>query len=255
MQKRELLEISDLIVDFDLNTLQRKPVAKAEAVNALINHGQVRASHVVQNLPDHGGILVESAVDELLIRVHCEMQRLSEEFQHGRRVLELLQHMLDAFAKSGVKGPFRIVDIGSGLGYVIRWLAAFRHELNHQVELVGVDFNEALVGKANALAQQEGLDCRFEVVNAFAMSQPATMFVSTGVLHHFRGKVLHHFFQQHDTPETQGFAHFDFQPTIFAKPGAWVFHKIRMRQPLSHHDGVVSAVRAHHARRFDESGR
>jgi len=38
-----------------------------------------------------------------------------------------------------------------------------------------------------------------------------------------------------------------FSPNIFARPGAWLFHYIRMREPLSQHDGVISARRAHTA--------
>jgi hypothetical protein len=30
--------------------------------------------------------------------------------------------------------------------------------------------------------------------------------------------------------------------------GSWLFHVVRMRQPLARHDGVLSAVRAHKSR-------
>ena len=172
---------------------------------------------------------------------------MSEEFQHGRRVLELLLPMLRAFSQAGVPTPFRVVDIGCGLGFVVRWLAAHKHELPYDAELIGVDFNAALIQKAQQLARSEKLDCRFDVANAFSLSKPASMYISTGVLHHFRGEALGRFFHQHDLPDTQGFAHFDFQPTVLAQPGAWLFHQIRMREALSQHDGVISAVRAHSA--------
>src|SRR5205823_6005731 len=47
--------------------------------------------------------------------------------------------------------------------------------------------------------------------------------------------------------ESLAFAHFDFQPSVFAPLGSWLFHLVRMRLPLARHDGVASAVRAHRA--------
>ena len=246
MAANELLEISDLIVDFDPASLRRLPVIKDQVVQRFLTVGDRAAAHIVEQMPVQEGTLDEAYVDDLLVRVHCEMQRLSEEFQHGRRVYEVLQPLLTALAKSGVKGPYRIVDIGCGTGYVIRWLAAHAR-FSEDVELIGVDFNAALINESKRLAAAERLDCDFQVVNAFAMEQPATVYLSTGVVHHFRGQGLTDFFCQHDRPETQAFVHFDFQPTIFARPGAWLFHFIRMREPLSRHDGVVSARRAHSA--------
>lgn len=242
-----LLEISDLIVDFDLDTLSRIPVRKQRVVDQLRSARQFRAAKVVSQMPDTAGVLNTDYVDDLLVQVHCEMQRLSEEFQHGRRSLRLLSSLLAAIAQSDAPPPYRIVDIGCGTGYVIRWLAAHRSEIAHDIELVGVDFNQALIDEANRLARQEQLECTFSVSNAFQLQNPATLFLSTGVVHHFRGQNLVHFFGQHDIPTALGFAHFDFQPTIFAWPGAWLFHFIRMREPLSKHDGVVSARRAHTA--------
>lgn len=247
MTKSELLEISDLIVDFDIETLERLPVQKEHAVSKLRANGQHVAANIIQEMPDADGVLDQDYADELLIRVHCEMQRLSEEFQHGRRVLQLLQPMLQALAEQGVPPPYRVADIGCGTGYVVRWLAMHLEEFEQDVQLIGVDFNRALIGEAQRLAAQENLPCRFEVCNAFNMSEPATLFTSTGVVHHFRGQGLVEFFKQHDQSSTLGFAHFDFQPTLFATPGAWLFHYIRMREPLSKHDGVISARRAHHA--------
>jgi SAM-dependent methyltransferase len=113
------------------------------------------------------------------------MQRLAEAFQHGRRVLELLAPMLAAAKACGRPAPYRVVDTGCGTGYAIRWLAACG-ALGPDVRLVGVDFNRALIDEARRLAALEGLDCRFESANAFAPDQPATLFLSTGVVHHFR---------------------------------------------------------------------
>lgn len=246
MATERLLEISDLIVDFDPATLRRLPVERDHVVECLEAVGDHGAARIVEQMPVQGGRLEEAFVDELLVRVHCEMQRLSEEFQHGRRVYEVLQPLLRALAKSGVQGPYRIVDIGCGTGYVVRWLAA-HGQFGPDVQLIGVDFNAALVRESQRLATAERLHCDFRVANAFALEEPATIYMSTGVVHHFRGSGLVEFFAQHDRPETQAFLHFDFQPTIFARPGAWLFHFIRMREPLSRHDGVVSARRAHSA--------
>ena len=242
----DLLEISDLIVDFDIETMSRRPVNRDEVVERLSMVGDRPAARIVAGMPANDGVLDPDAVDRLLIRVHCEMQRLSEEFQHGRRVFEFLASLLAALDQAGVPPPYRIVDIGCGTGYVIRWLSALA-DFPQEVELIGVDFNEALVREAQRLSAAEQLDCRFEVINAFKMARPATVYLSTGVLHHFRGDGLDDFLLQHDQPDTQAFVHYDFQPTPLARPGAWAFHYIRMREPLSRHDGVVSARRAHDA--------
>ena len=246
MAHSELLEISDLIVDFDAATLQRRPVAKNAVMEKFQAVGDRHAAQIVAAMPEQNGVLDAEYVDRLLVRVHCEMQRLSEEFQHGRRVLELLTSMLGAAKTCGQPAPYRIVDIGCGTGYAIRWLAACG-ALGPDVQLIGVDFNRALIAEARRLAALERLDCRFEAANAFTLARPATLFLSTGVVHHFRGEALTEFFRQHEGPETWGFAHFDFQPHVFARPGAWLFHYIRMRESLSRHDGVISARRAHTA--------
>ena len=246
MARAELLEISDLIVDFDAETLARVPVVKQSVIDKLNSVGDRRAAKIVAAMPASGGVLDAEFVDQLLVRVHCEMQRLSEEFQHGRRVFQLLRSMLTALANSGVKPPFRVVDIGCGTGFVIRWLAAHA-KFDFDVELLGVDFNRALINEARRLADIEQLSCKFEVANAFELDEPLTVALSTGVLHHFRDEALVSFFRQHDQASTQAFIHFDFQPTVLALPGAWMFHYIRMREPLSRHDGVVSACRAYTA--------
>jgi SAM-dependent methyltransferase len=246
MNNTELLEISDLIVDYEAATLQRRPVDKDAVIEKLRSAGDFGAARVVAAMPDQNGVLDSDYVDRLLVRVHCEMQRLSEEFQHGRRIQELLTPMLTALKDGGAPAPYRIVDIGCGTGYGIRWLAA-HGAFGPDVQLLGVDFNRVLVDEARRLAALERLGCRFEVANAFALEQPATILLSTGVVHHFRGEGLTWFFRQHDRPVTRAFAHFDFQPNLFARPGAWLFHYIRMREPLSRHDGVVSARRAHPA--------
>ena len=189
-------------------------------------------------------MLDANSVDAILLACHYEMQQMSEEFFHGQRVLELLRPVVNALRVGGVSDTIRIVDVGCGIGFVVRWLAA-EASLPEGIELVGADFNPAFVNEANRLAECENLKCRFVVANAFNMDESASIYLSTGVLHHFRGDALTQFFQQHDRTETLAFAHFDFQPSLFAPIGSWFFHLVRMRTALARHDGVASARRAH----------
>lgn len=242
--RRDGPEISDAIVSFDPITLERKPVKKSDILAQFTKLGNHEAVRVVQKIPELDGALDPAAVDKILITSHCEMQRMSEEFQHGRRVAELLKPILDALRSGGVKNPIRIVDIGCGTGFVIRWLSA-KGSLGNDVELLGVDFNVALVNEAQRLAAIENLRCKFSVANAFRLDEPATIFISTGILHHFRDQDLSYLLQQHCRQETRAFVHFDFHSSPMAPLGSWLFHAVRMREPLARHDGVLSAVRAH----------
>jgi SAM-dependent methyltransferase len=235
-------EISDEIVRFDPSTLARLPVEKASAVAVLEAVGDRTSADYVRSLPEIGGVLDEQSVDDRLVQAHFEMQRIAEEFEHGQRVTELLRPVLAALRQYGVPSPFRVVDIGCGIGYVVRYLAA-RGRLGADVTLLGVDFNPALVTEARRLAAVEGLDCAFAVANAFALPEPGTVYLSTGVLHHFPEAALPAFFAGHEHPATRAFLHFDFQPSVYLVPGAWLFHVLRTRQPLARHDGVVSARR------------
>ncbi|MFF3676109.1 class I SAM-dependent methyltransferase [Streptomyces sp. NPDC002120] len=243
------LEISDLITAVDPHTGHRLPVRRDEVIRRLRANGDERAAKIVAGLPaDHDGVLDPRAVDRLLISVHTELQRLSEELRIGERLMHLLGPLFTAIratgGQSGHSGPYRLVDVGCGLGYVIRWLAA-TNALGADVELVGVDLDAALVGEAEQLARAEGLDCRFVHGNAFDLPQAATVYVSTGVLHHFRGPALAEFFQAQAASPAEAFCHFDIAATRLAPVGAWIFHRARMRHPLGRHDGVVSAERAH----------
>ena len=240
-------EISDAIVSFDPNTLQRKPVKKSDILVQFTELGNHEAVRIVQQIPEQDGALDPAAVDKILITAHCEMQRMSEEFQHGRRVAELLKPILNALRHGGRQSPIRIVDIGCGTGFVVRWLAA-NGSLGDDVELMGVDFNVALVNEAQRLAAIENLRCKFAVANAFQLDEPATIFISTGILHHFRDQDLSYLLQQHCRQETCAFIHFDFHSSPMAPLGSWLFHAVRMREPLAKHDGVLSAVRAHKSR-------
>lgn len=240
------LEISDLIIDFDSETLDRRPVAKQPVVDAFLAERNRQAAKIVSALPDRDGILDPGAVDQTLLTAHYELQQMSEEFYHGQRAYEFLRPLISALRTGGARPPFRVVDIGCGIGYVVRWLAA-RTELADEVELIGADYNVALVEEARRLSAAEKLRCEFVVANVFKLPQAATVYLSTGVIHHFRNDALRQFFAQHERPESLAFAHFDFQPTPIAPIGSWFFHLVRMRLPLARHDGVVSAIRAHRA--------
>lgn len=240
------LEISDLITAIDPHGGHRLPVRRAEVIQRLRESGDERAAGIVARLPaDQDGVLDPHAVDRLLISVHTELQRLSEELRIGERLLHLLGPLFTAIrTATGQPGPYRLVDVGCGLGYVVRWLAA-TNALGPDVELVGVDLDAALVGEADRLARAEGLDCRFVHGNAFDLAEAATVYISTGVLHHFRGAALAGFFRAQAASPALAFCHFDIAATRLAPIGAWVFHRARMRHPLGRHDGVVSAQRAH----------
>jgi len=239
----ECLEISDLITDCDPVTGQRKPVSSTSVLDLLGAAGDQRAARIVARIPTHHGVLDERAVDTLLVRVHTELQRLSEELRLGERMAEALRPLLAAI-RSVPDEPIRIVDVGCGLGYVVRWLAA-TGALGPQTELVGVDLNAALVAEAERLAAAEGLHCQFRHADAFGRAIGGQLMISTGLLHHLRGSRLAEFFACHDQPDVRAFCHFDIAATRLAPLGARVFHQARMRQPLGRHDGVASARRAH----------
>src|SRR5208282_6008718 len=50
---------------------------------------------------------------------------------------------------SRFSGPLRVVDVGCGIGYNIRWLAAHTTLPSERVELTGVDLNSGLIHEAN----------------------------------------------------------------------------------------------------------
>ncbi|MFC9331557.1 class I SAM-dependent methyltransferase [Kitasatospora sp. NPDC057015] len=239
------LEISDLITAVDPATGRRLPVRRAEVVELLRENGDRRAAGIVAGLPaGQDGVLDAGAVDRLLISVHTELQRLSEELRIGERLVHLLGPLFTAIRATGAPGPYRLVDVGCGLGYLVRWLAA-TGALAPDIELVGVDLDAALVGEAERLARSEGLHCRFVHGDAFALPQAATVYVSTGVLHHFPEPALAGFFAAQGASPALAFCHYDIASTGLAPIGAWMFHRARMRHPLGRHDGVASARRAH----------
>src|SRR5215813_4545725 len=132
-------EISDEIVSFDEATLRRSPVRRRDVISRFKGLGNQQAARVSAAIAQRDGYLDPEAVDRILITSHAEMQRISEEFQHGHRVRELLVPVLQCL-RTQFSTRIRIVDIGCGTGFVIRWLAK-QGRLGPDVQLTGVDFN------------------------------------------------------------------------------------------------------------------
>ena len=239
----------------NLRTLEREPVRKREVLEVFAGYGNREAERAVERLPEWDGMLVESAVDRTMLEVHWEMQRLAEEFYHGRRVWEILRATVATLRKSGFLKTIRVVDAGCGIGYTVRWLTANIPAREQGLEFAGVDLNAPLIEEAGRLAKAEKLDCTFVHGDAFATQNAGTIVLSTGVLHHFRGVALEEFLRRHGCEETQAFLHFDFQPWQLAPIGSWFFHKLRMRTAIARHDGVLSAARAHSGQRLVEASK
>ena len=242
--RADAFELSDLIVDYDPDTLERRDVTLATVLARL--PGPASARRVARSLASPTGVLDRARVDAVLVRSHLELQRLHEEFRVGALMRDLIAPMIGVVRPHAGGRRIRVVDLGCGMGFVVRWLAACGR-LGADVELIGADCNRALVTAAQRLADEERLDCRFVAANAFALREPADVIVSIGVLHHFRGDELTAVFAQHQRSTATGFVHVDIRPTAIAPIGSWIFHRARMREPLARFDGVRSVVRAHHA--------
>jgi SAM-dependent methyltransferase len=247
-------EITDLIVRHDPATLERLVVDKDQVLDTFLSFRNRQAMAAVRAIPARDGFLDTQAVDRLMLAVHWEMQRLAEEFFHGRRVYELLKVVLAAIEAGGIVGPLRVVDVGCGIGYVIRWLAARTPLAAEGIELVGVDLNATLIRGAARLAAAERLPCRFVHGDAFSARHAGHVYLSTGFVHHFRasredgtsgGDALYRLFCRHDLPDTAAFLHYDFRPWALAPLGSWFFHVLRMRTAIARHDGVLSTARAY----------
>ncbi len=249
------LEITDLMWSFDASGA-RQAVARDDVVTVLRERGQSRAARIVSALPVTGsGDLDPDTVDALGLRIHFELQRLGEELQLWRRTAALVSELLDDLGPD----PVRLVDIGCGTGHVLRSIA-LRRALPSNLELVGVDLNAVLVAEAQRLAHAERLSCRFVTGDAFASdgaieNGPRTIVISTGVLHHLSEADLGAFFAAHAAHRVAAFAHWDIAPCLWSTLGAWTFHQARMREPVSRHDGVLSARRAHPATVLEAAAR
>lgn len=248
-------EITDLISQYDAHTLKRLPVRKQDVLEIFSRYHNRKALRAVQALPENDCILDDHEIDVLLLTVHWEMQRLAEEFYHGHRVWALLRHIVAAIRRAGVRGKLRIIDIGCGIGYTTRWLAAKIPLADYNIELAGMDLNSTLIAEANRLASAERLPCQFFQGDAFSDKHSKHILLSTGVIHHFRGNALLEFLRLHEQPETQAFLHFDFQPWLLAPFGSLFFHYLRMRTAIARHDGVLSTARAHSADTLIEAAR
>ncbi len=248
-------EITDLIVQYDSHSLQRLPVRKQDLLEVFPRFHNRKALRAILTLPENAGILDDREIDLLLLTVHWEMQRLAEEFYHGQRVWDLLQPVAASIRQAGIRETLRIVDVGCGTGYTTRWLAAMISPADHNIELIGIDLNATLIKEAHRLASAESLPCRFLHGDAFSREHSGHIFLSTGVIHHFRGHALAEFLRQHDQLVTQAFLHFDFQPWFLAPFGSFFFHYLRMRTAVARHDGVLSTARAHDARTLIEAAR
>ena len=168
-----------------------------------------------------------------MVGVHTELQRLSEELRIGERLAHVLGPLFTAIRASGHAAPLRLST-----------------SLRRSVICPRGVMARSLVGRARPRPRRgpaavEGLACRFVHGNAFDLPEAATVFVSTGVLHHFRGPALAEFFRAQAASPALAFCHYDIAATRLAPIGAWVFHHARMRHPLGRHDGVASALRAH----------
>lgn len=232
------LEISDLITP--------APASRSRAVARLRASGQERAARLVERMPATDDVLDAEHVDALVRRVHAELQRLGEELQLPQRVAEDLGTL-----RSRMGRPLRrVVDLGCGSGYVLRWLS--HHPSLADVELVGVDHDRGLVDWAGRLARADR--CRAEFVEGDALAPGvaiedpgATIVISSGVLHHIASADLAAFFAAHEAVGVAGFAHYDPEPGWLTNAGSWLFHRARMREAVSRHDGNLSMRRAHPA--------
>lgn len=236
----EHAELSDLIIDYDGETGDRRPVPVDHVIELLEGAGHRRSARLARRLPTRGDFFDEDGVDGILLRSHLELQRLAEEIRLGQHVARLLVALRDTLDVE----RFVVVDIGCGLGYVVRHLAD-SGALGPDAELIGVDYNRSLLGAAQRLAELESLPCRFIRGNAFDLDLDATVFISSGVIHHFEASELADFFARQRAAGAQAVMHFDVAPSRLSPIGAWLFHWARMREPLARHDGVRSALRAH----------
>ena len=236
-------------------TLLREPVRKQDLLSVFSQFGNRKALRAIHALPATGGVLDSREIDALFLTIHWEMQRFAEEFYHGHRVWQLLRRVVACIRACGVRETLRIVDVGCGIGYTTRWLAANVSPTDHNVEFIGMDLNSTLIAEANRLANAEKLPCRFIHGDAFSAENSGHVFLSTGVIHHFRGEALLAFLRRHDQRQTQAFLHFDFQPSLVAPYGSLFFHYLRMRTAIARHDGVLSAARAHTAKTLTDAAR
>lgn len=242
-----LIEITDL-----LGTTSTGDAGSLAAVEArLRDNGQGRAARIVAGLHDAATDFTGDQLDDLVLTVHCELQRLEEELQMPRIVTQTLAPLVAKLKPGPGADMVRVVDVGCGLGYLVRWLTHFTSFGEH-VELVGADLDGGLIEHARRLAAAEGIDCSFAHGDAFEVAETTarperTIVISSGLLHHLDPERLSSFFATQQRLGVAAFAHWDLTPTRWARLGAWAYHRARARHPITRHDGVVSAERAYTA--------
>ena len=200
---------------------------------------------VIEKLPaDSDGTLNSKAVDDLLVTVHCEMQRISEGFSTAAACRNCLDRSWKQCGP-GVQTPgcvwSDVLDAAPALSCA-GWPPTTPCPTT---SVIGADYNAALIEEARRLASIEDLRCRFVVATRFSLiSQPRftsrrEFFITSAepisticspicAARHLR-------------------ASFNFHQTAIAPFGSWLFHEVRMRQPLAWYDGILSAVRAYRA--------
>lgn len=229
------------------NDGKRLPVVKAEALQRLHASDQPDAARLVAAIADTRGVLDEAAVDSVFLAVHLELARLSEFVHVPQRIAHSLRPIVARLRATG-QGPVHVVDLGCGLGYDTRALAATR-ALGDGVSFTGLDFNDLLVEAAKRLAAAEDIPVDFRIGNAldpevWTAEPDRTILVSSALLHHVGRDSLTTFFAHTARTRVAAFAHFDISPGLWANVGGWVLHHTRMREPISRHDGTMSMRRA-----------
>ena len=244
-----LLEVLDVLWCFDPDSGARLPVSRSDALARLGNEGL--ATRLVAALPASDDVIDPAAIDDVSLAVHHELARLSQTLFVPERVAAGLRPLIDTVRSRTGSGTVRVVDVGCGIGLMMRQFAAHR-TLGEGIELVGLDFNPVLVERAQRLAADESLDVSFLQGDAFtstvAITDPArTVVVSQGLLHHLDDTGLRTFLAHHRQIGVAAFAHFDVNPGLWPRVGGWVLHRVRMREGISRHDGNLSLRRAYSA--------
>lgn len=198
----------------------------------------------MEAIPASDGVLDAEHCRVLLRRIHAELQRLGEELQLARRVAEDVATITRSIPVA------RLIDVGSGAGHVLRSLS--KSNSLPGIELVATDLNADLVEMGRELARLDGCEVRFEVADALdvAAEGAPTILMSTGLLHHLNPDQLAAFLARHEQRPIVGFLHYDPEPGWLTNLGSWVFHRSRMREPISRHDGNLSMRRAYPAERL-----
>jgi SAM-dependent methyltransferase len=243
-----MTEITDVMWSFDGHG-RRLPVAMTEVVRLLNAENDRYGARIVSRIPSVNGVLDYSHVDALGIEAHRELQQLGEWLQFGRCVADTLAPIVARVRRASRAGTVRIVDLGCGAGYVIRWLSA-NGALGDDVQLIGVDINPVLIREASRISGDQYLKCKFIVGNAFAPSAiiedgDDIIVMSTGLMHHMAESDLPRFFSEQSNLRVAAFVHWDICPSPLSTLGSWIVHRLRVRQSIARHDGVISARRAH----------